>query len=161
MGTVTVPVIAAGVAKRAEVIAAITAVANEFNGNIDNTNIKTGAAIDGAKLAAASVTPAQLSAIKLSGVGGSYTSAPSAPGINGAFLMQAGTDVVTFASNSAVVTLATPFPNGILMAVAVQGDNSAGTGVGFNVATTSTKAGIALNCASNGIIRVNWIAIGW
>jgi hypothetical protein len=39
----------------------INTIADEFNGNIDNDNIKTGAAIDGAKLAAASIPNAQLS----------------------------------------------------------------------------------------------------
>ena len=38
----------------------INTIANEFNGNIDNANIKTAAAIDGSKLAAASVTNTQL-----------------------------------------------------------------------------------------------------
>jgi len=60
MGIVTVPPINAGVAKRAEVIAAIAAIGDEFNGLIDNANVKAGAAIDGSKLANASVTGTQL-----------------------------------------------------------------------------------------------------
>lgn len=39
----------------------INTIANEFNGNIDNANIKTAAAIDGSKLASSSVTNTQMS----------------------------------------------------------------------------------------------------
>lgn len=45
-----------------DVRSAIIALLNEFNGNIDNANIKAGAAIDGAKLLAASVTAAKIEA---------------------------------------------------------------------------------------------------
>tara|TARA_R110000868_G_scaffold267_2_gene2323 strand:+ start:6875 stop:7534 length:660 start_codon:yes stop_codon:yes gene_type:complete len=38
----------------------INTIANEFNGNIDNNNIKTAAAIDGAKLADTSITTAKI-----------------------------------------------------------------------------------------------------
>jgi hypothetical protein len=38
----------------------LTTLANEFNGNIDNNNIKAGAAIDGAKLADSGVTVAKV-----------------------------------------------------------------------------------------------------
>jgi hypothetical protein len=115
--------------------------------------------IASAMIAAGAVTPAKMSAIKLSGVGGSYTASP--PAANGAFLMQAGSNVVTFASNSAAITFPTAFPNGLLMAIAVQGDNTSGTGVGYNVAAISNATTLSLNCTVNGASRVNWLAIGW
>jgi len=39
----------------------INTIANEFNGNIDNANIKTAAAIDGTKIASSSITNTQMS----------------------------------------------------------------------------------------------------
>jgi hypothetical protein len=44
----------------ADVNTPITTIVNEFNGNIDNANIKSGAAIDGSKLADTSITNAKL-----------------------------------------------------------------------------------------------------
>jgi hypothetical protein len=51
VSVVTVPPINSGVAKRAEVVAAINSIANEFNGSIDDANIKSNAAINPTKIA--------------------------------------------------------------------------------------------------------------
>lgn len=110
-------------------------------------------------LPSGSITPAEMTAVKLSGLGGSYTSTP--PAINGAFLMMAGSDVVTFGSNSAIITFATPFPNGLLTAVVTQGDVTLGLGDAVNINNTSSKTQLGLNANNNGAARVNWIAIGW
>jgi hypothetical protein len=51
VGQVTLPPINAGVAKRSEVIAALQAIIDEYNDNIENSNIAAGAAIATSKLA--------------------------------------------------------------------------------------------------------------
>lgn len=60
MGTISVTNISDGTTiDAADVNNQINTIVNEFNGNIDNANIKSGAAIDGSKLADDSVTPAK------------------------------------------------------------------------------------------------------
>lgn len=60
-------------ADAADVNTPLSTVYNEFNGNIENANIKSGAAIDGAKLADASITNAKLST-SAGEIGGAWAS---------------------------------------------------------------------------------------
>lgn len=61
MGTISVSLPSDGqTADASDYNTPINTIVNEFNGNIDNANIKTGAAIAGSKLASASVTATQI-----------------------------------------------------------------------------------------------------
>lgn len=62
------------------------AIYNDYNGNIDNSNIKVGANIEGSKLLAASVTSTQLAALAITDAKLDYTSAKvlrTGPNISG------------------------------------------------------------------------------
>lgn len=148
----------------------VNTIANEFNGNIDNANIKSGAAIDASKLADASiatakladsaVTPAKMSAVKLSGVGTSYTASP--PAADGAFKMQAGTTVrTTNGSGDYTVTFPTAFSTGVLTIVACDGDDSGTPNLSVIAATVTTSQFSGSSNKASSTIRVNWIALGW
>ena len=74
MGTISVSLPADGTtADVGDYNTPFTTLVNEFNGNIDDANIKSGAAINGSKIADASITNAKLSTTA-GEIGGSYTS---------------------------------------------------------------------------------------
>jgi hypothetical protein len=63
----------------------------EFNGNIDNANIKSGAAIDGGKLAAASVGTTEMEADAITVAKMAAAAVPNVPGITQASLTPGST----------------------------------------------------------------------
>lgn len=122
------------------------------------------ASVTTAKLANDAVTPAKMLGIDLFGLGSVLddggVAVPSAGG--GQFYIQTGTVVVvTNGSGSGSFTWPTPFPNGLVTAVAVEGDATAGNNH-FRL-LSSTKVGTSFNFQGMGVnnVRVNYIAIGF
>jgi hypothetical protein len=111
-------------------------------------------------IADASIPARSLIGTKLFGIGGSLTAGVPAAS-TGQFYMQTGSNTITTNSSMlGTVTFPTPFPNGLVTAVIVQGDTTASGP--FEVLSSSVASGINFqtNVAST-LVRVNWIAIGW
>jgi hypothetical protein len=126
--------------KAAEINANYAAVTGQVNGNLDNTNIKAGANIDGAKFGDASISLAKLTVLVLWGSVGGGTGAISNAGSGGwsSSRTGAGVYVLTFAPafSAAPVILATPnFAGGALTALAAAISTSSVT-INTNLITT-------------------------
>lgn len=92
--------------------------------------------------------------------------------LNGLFqpILQVGSDVVaTDVNGYGNLPFPTPFPNGLIAAVAVNGDDNA-TGPGYDITLGSATSGpsyLYINCSrgttawSNHNVRVDWFALGW
>lgn len=111
MGVVAIPVtyVSANVLTAAQLNLCNTTIYNEFNGNIDNANIKAGANIDASKLLNNSITNSKLAASVIADTNLDYSSVrvyragPNAPpsGGNGR-RMAVGRKAYTFASTATV-----------------------------------------------------------
>lgn len=152
---------------------------NEFNGNIDNANIKAGANIDAAKLLNASILSAKLSDAAISDSKIDYTSAKliragsTMTGINGKRLIT-GRKSYTFAAgatvNNVVVAFATDSDNGDPLFtgnVRISGLPELSAGSTFrdyinieNITTTGFTFHVVANGASSETHFFNWVAIG-
>lgn len=162
MGLISPPQVTDGTTGDAsDVNGPVNIISAEFNGNIDDANIKTNAGISGSKLGDGTVTPTKMSAIKMSGVGGTYTASP--PTANGAFLQQGGTDVGNFSGNAFDFTFPFAFPNGVLFIIVSNGDTGGGTPtMGVYGGTPPVRTGFRVTSSTaSGNQRFNWFAVGW
>jgi hypothetical protein len=130
-----------------------------LNGGIDSANIASGG-VGTDEVADGAITPQKMLGIDIfdrtaSGVAGT----PPAGG-TGQFYIQCGVTTGTFTSNALDITFPTPFPNGLLCVIPINGNNT--TGGGFSVTNAnSSKTGFRAQSPSNGAGTVNWIAIGF
>jgi len=147
----------------------ITTIVNEFNGNMDNSNLSASAAIAGSKLADSAITtakvadsaitPAKMLGVDLFAVTTAQSGTSPTAG-SGQFYMIAASVTGTFASNALDINFPTAFPNGLSTVVITNGDNNTGEGISVNNGSTS-KTGFRAQCGTNGSKRVNYIAIGF
>lgn len=101
------------------------------------------------------------SSLSLGGVNGNQLGTGTTAGTR--FLFQFGSNVGTAdaAGDGINVIFATPFPSGVVMAMAVNGDSSAQNEMTANVVNvTKTGFGVHVSARSKSV-RINWIAVGW
>lgn len=77
------------------------------------------------------------------------------------FLVQSGTVVVTFASNTAAVTFPVAFPNGVLCVLVNDGDDTIPKTMASVAASVSKTGFTASSSTASGAQRVNYLAIGF
>lgn len=148
---------------------------NEFNGNIDDANIKAGANISGSKLLNASITGGKLAAALILDTHLNYTSVlivragPTIAGANGVRLARGGTAFsLTAGSHAITITFSTADdgnPNfsaipRLLLSVQTTGGNSYTAHI---TAINSTQASVTVLSSSGADTAtgtVHWLAMG-
>ncbi len=151
---------------------------NEFNGNIDNSNIKVGANIDAAKLLAASITTAQLASLSVVDSKLDYTSVKvlrvlgSGNGKRVATGLKSGQVLVAGAKSNIVVTFSTDSDDGnpnfssaaIRVVATVVGPGASANryyATVENVTQTSFTVHIQSAASNTDTVAISWIAIGY
>lgn len=104
-------------------------------------------------------TPIGMDGVDLFGRTSGIAGSGLPPALTGRFLIQAGSNVVTYSSNSATINFPSTFPNGVLTVIAVNGDTAALDITGVTSTTTSSVTVRSPTASGSG--RVNWIAIGF
>jgi hypothetical protein len=105
--------------------------------------------------------------LKMSGVGAALVSDPPPAVATNQFLIQAATVVINFSGGNGSVTWPVAFPTGVLTVLTSNGDSAAINYALFSTHTTTTS-GTSIVCINSGtgvgidgLVRVNYMAIGW
>jgi len=156
------------------------ALLTEFNGNIDNTNIKTGANIDAAKLLNASILTAKIADLAITNSKLDYTSVQvlrilGTGGANGKRMAsgkKSGLVLIAGALNNIVITYSSDARDGnpnfsdanIDVSVVIIGPGGSTNryyGTVENVTQTSFTVHILSNVASTDTVSISWMAVGY